>query len=150
MSPWRLCDEHISVTPEPAELTIAVVIPAYNVGGHLARVIKGVPAWVRYVIVVDDCSTDDAVATAIGTRDPRLHLVPRSINGGVGAATKEGYRYALGLGANVIVKMDGDDRWTQHDCPRWSHPSFAATPTIPREIASETAFRSNPCPRCGA
>ena len=37
---------------------IHVVIPAYNVADHIADVIKGLPAWVDAITVVDDGSAD--------------------------------------------------------------------------------------------
>jgi dolichol-phosphate mannosyltransferase len=60
--------------------------------------------------VVADASRDDTAARLEAARDPRVVLVRRAVNGGVGAATKDGYRRALALGADVVVKMDGDDQ----------------------------------------
>ena len=37
-----------------------------------------------------------------------MHVIRRSKNGGVGAATKTGLERALELGADVIVKIDAD------------------------------------------
>lgn len=37
---------------------VAVVIPAYEAEGTIREVVAGIPEWVRWVIVVDDGSTD--------------------------------------------------------------------------------------------
>ena len=89
-------------------LTVAVVIPAYRVAAHIAEVIGSVPPFVTMIVVVDDASPDDIAAALARSNDPRVHLIRRPENGGVGAATLTGYRYALEQGADVIVKIDGD------------------------------------------
>jgi dolichol-phosphate mannosyltransferase len=89
---------------------IAVVIPAYKVAPHIETVINGIPGFVSTIVVVDDASPDDTATTARAIADPRLHVISRDNNGGVGAAVKTGYEAALRLGADVIVKMDGDNQ----------------------------------------
>ncbi len=94
----------------PSVPRIAVVIPAYNVAAHIAGVLGGIPPFVSWVIVVDDGSLDDTAELVRGYAigDPRVHLVAREVNGGVGAAVFSGYERALKLGADIVVKMDGD------------------------------------------
>jgi dolichol-phosphate mannosyltransferase len=87
---------------------IAVVIPAYKVAAHIRAVIGGIPDFVSTIVVVDDASTDETASLARTTGDPRVRLISREKNGGVGAAVQTGYEAALRLGADVIVKMDGD------------------------------------------
>jgi glycosyltransferase involved in cell wall biosynthesis len=89
---------------------IAAVIPAYNVSAQIERVLAGAPARLDHLVVVDDASTDDTAARVAASPDPRVVLLRRATNGGVGAAVKEGYRHALALRADVVVKMDGDDQ----------------------------------------
>jgi dolichol-phosphate mannosyltransferase len=91
-------------------VSIAVVIPAYRVASHIGHVIRGLPDWIDHIIVVDDQSADGTAEAALAVGDPRLHLERRETNGGVGAATKTGYRVAIRLGADVVVKMDGDNQ----------------------------------------
>jgi len=52
--------------------TIFVVIPAYNVAGHIAQVVKGIPEFVDRIVVVNDNSTDDTLEVLAGIPDPRL------------------------------------------------------------------------------
>src|SRR5262249_27747065 len=48
-------------------------------------------------------------------RDPRVTLVRRPVNGGVGAAMKTGYREALRRDVALCVKMDGDGQMSAED-----------------------------------
>jgi len=93
-----------------SRIRIAVVIPAYNEEDHILDVIASVPAYVRYVIVVEDCGRD-RTAEVVADRaadDPRLILVRHEVNQGVGGAMISGFRKALELRAQIVVKMDGD------------------------------------------
>lgn len=90
--------------------SIAVVIPCFQVAGSIARVLEAVGPSVARIFCVDDASTDGtgaAIQHAAET-DERIVLVTRNRNGGVGAATIDGYHAALEAGARIIVKLDGD------------------------------------------
>ena len=89
---------------------IVAVIPAYNVGTHLDDVLRQLPSLFSGAIVVDDGSTDDTalVAQSAAAADSRIELIRHGRNRGVGAAMVSGFRRALDLGADVIVKIDGD------------------------------------------
>jgi len=93
-------------------VSIAVVIPAYRAAHHLEQVVRGIPAFVAHIVVVDDCSPDDTalVAARLARSDRRVVVVQHEANQGVGGATLSGYRRAVELGAEVIVKMDSDDQ----------------------------------------
>ncbi len=85
-----------------------MVIPCYRVGSTVASVVRGVPASVDFVVVVDDGCPEDSGAAAEAVGDPRVVVVRHGENRGVGAATVTGYRRAMALGADILVKMDGD------------------------------------------
>jgi dolichol-phosphate mannosyltransferase len=93
-----------------ARYRIAVVIPAYNEERHIADVIATVPDFVRHIIVVEDCGQDRtaAVVERIAAVDPRVRLVKHTRNMGVGGAMVSGFRAAIQLQAQIVVKMDGD------------------------------------------
>ena len=89
---------------------IAIVIPAYRVEHEIAPVLRGLPDFVRYIIVVDDASPDataDLAADAAKT-DGRIILLRHAQNQGVGGAMATGFRKALELGTQIVVKLDGD------------------------------------------
>jgi dolichol-phosphate mannosyltransferase len=89
---------------------IAAVVPAFRVEGQIQAVLRGVPAYVRHVIVVDDASPDRTpqLVRAAARRDRRIILIRHDRNQGVGGAMLTGFRKALELEAQVIVKIDGD------------------------------------------
>jgi len=89
---------------------IAVVIPCFQVAQTIRSVLSEIGDEVAKIYCVDDGSTDDTASLIndFARRDPRVCLVRRKTNGGVGAATMDGYRAALADGATIIVKLDGD------------------------------------------
>ncbi|PLW92291.1 MAG: glycosyl transferase family 2 [Marinilabiliales bacterium] len=88
----------------------AVVIPAYKVSRHIEKVIEGIPGFINFIIVVDDkCPQNSGkIAEELIKKDHRINVVFHEKNGGVGAAVISGYQKAIELGADYIVKMDGD------------------------------------------
>jgi len=89
---------------------IAAVIPAYRVEGEIADVLCGLPLYIRHIIVVDDASPDSTsdIVAALAKRDRRLNLLRHDHNQGVGGAMVTGFRRALEIGAQIVVKIDGD------------------------------------------
>lgn len=87
---------------------IAVVIPAYRVASHVGDVIARVPSEVRNIIVVNDASPDALHEVLAKVTEPRLIVLRHDVNRGVGGAMKTGFSHALELGAEIIVKLDGD------------------------------------------
>jgi dolichol-phosphate mannosyltransferase len=110
------------VSVEVRRAVLAAVIPAYRVAGQIERVIARAPARFDHLIVVEDCGGDDTLARVEALADPRVTLVRRERNGGVGAATKTGYLAALELGADLVVKLDGDDQMDPAHLPELLAP----------------------------
>ncbi len=98
-----------STNPFPG-LDIAVIIPCYQVAGELPSVLSKIPAWVKLIICVDDCCPQNSGEAAQATlgNDPRLHILRHDMNQGVGGAMITGYKEAMRLGAEIMVKLDGD------------------------------------------
>ncbi|MHB8439300.1 MAG: glycosyltransferase family 2 protein [Acidimicrobiales bacterium] len=92
-------------------MTVCVVIPAYNEGRSVRRVVERVrAAFPRAdVVVVNDGSEDDT-----GSRAERAGaaVINLPINLGIGGAVQAGYRYAVQRGYDIAVQVDGDE---QHD-----------------------------------
>lgn len=88
---------------------IAVVIPAYKVCQHIEKVISGIGPEVSRIYVVDDGCPDGSgkFLQAICT-DPRVTIIRKPVNEGVGGAVMTGYEMALQDQADIIVKVDGD------------------------------------------
>jgi dolichol-phosphate mannosyltransferase len=92
------------------KFNLAVVIPAYHVADKIEAVLKELPDYLCHIIVVDDASPDNTseLVQAFARHDRRIVLVRHEQNQGVGGAMLTGFRKALELGAQVIVKLDGD------------------------------------------
>jgi len=96
--------------PDFEQFNIAVVIPCYRVEPEIGAVLAAVPGYVRHILVIDDASPDrtaEIVADAAKS-DSRIELIRHAKNLGVGGALKTGFARALELGAQVVVKLDGD------------------------------------------
>ncbi|MFF2050703.1 polyprenol monophosphomannose synthase [Leifsonia sp. NPDC058194] len=99
-----------------------VIIPTYNerenVGPIVGRVRASVPA--VEVLVVDDNSPDGTgeIADALAATDSNVHVLHRAGKDGLGAAYREGMRWALDAGYDRIVEMDADGSHRPEELPR--------------------------------
>lgn len=114
-------DSNIASNDAP---NLVVVIPAYNEQVCILNVLTGMPECVQTVVVVDDGSTDETVEIVESMQlvDPRIELVQHDANRGVGAAMVTGFRRALKLGAEIVVKMDADGQMSPEDLPALVQP----------------------------
>ena len=104
------------------EQRIAVVIPAFNEGERVGRVVERIPReLVDDIIVVDDHSTDATAEESI--RNGATHVVSCASHG-VGAAIKTGYWEALKRGADVLVVVAGDGQHDPREIPRILEPAL--------------------------
>jgi glycosyltransferase involved in cell wall biosynthesis len=104
--------------------TIAVVVPAYNEGGQIPKVIGTMPALVDHIVVVDDCSKDDtsAVVAGLQKQDARVVLLRHAVNQGVGGAIATGYKWARDQGVDIAVVMAGDAQMDPANLPTLLEP----------------------------
>ena len=93
-----------------AKFKLAVVIPAYRTEKEILDVLRGIPTFIRHIIVVDDASPDSSadLVAAAAKRNRRILLVRHEKNQGVGGAMVTGFKKALELGAEIVIKLDGD------------------------------------------
>ena len=107
---------------------IAAVIPCYRVEREIQSVLATVPAYVKHIIVVDDASPDSTadLVNASAQNDIRIFLIRHSSNRGVGGAMITGYRKALELGAQIVVKIDGDGQMDMKHLPSLLMPLIDA------------------------
>ena len=85
---------------------ICVVIPTYNNGGTIGRVVEETLAECDDVIVVNDGSTDATASILSGFNG--ITLVTLTKNSGKGAALKAGFRKAMDMGFAYAITLDGD------------------------------------------
>lgn len=90
---------------------IAIVIPSYNEGSRLLKVVSAVQnKGYQNIIVVDDGSTDDSMGLINGMN---VIILQHLVNRGAGAATETGLSYCRTfLDSETVVMIDAD---TQHD-----------------------------------
>ncbi|MBB6224967.1 glycosyltransferase family 2 protein [Rhizobium leguminosarum] len=96
-----------------SEVSVAVVIPAYNAEQTLSETINSVRNQTHRaldIVVVDDGSKDDTLAIAheIVKIDPRVRVLKQR-NSGVAAARNAGWR---STSADLVAFLDADDLWS--------------------------------------
>jgi dolichol-phosphate mannosyltransferase len=89
-----------------------VVVPTYQEADNVERFLRAARAACPSadLAVVDDNSPDGtgAIAQRVAAELGRVHVIHRHGKEGLGAAYREGFRWALDAGYEVIVQMDCD------------------------------------------
>src|SRR5262249_33152309 len=105
---------------------VVVVVPAWEEAPRIARVVRGLPAWVDAILVVDDASRDGTGDAARAVGDARVEVLRHATNRGVGAAIASGYRRALAMPGggprDAFVVMAGDGQMDPSDLPELVDP----------------------------
>jgi dolichol-phosphate mannosyltransferase len=95
-------------------MKLMVVIPTYNEVHNLSALTAELFALdlaCLEILVVDDASPDGTgqLADELSQRyEARFHVIHRSGQRGLGLAYRDGFRYALEAGADLVVQMDAD------------------------------------------
>ncbi|MCT7527177.1 glycosyltransferase family 2 protein [Aliarcobacter cryaerophilus] len=87
---------------------ISVVIPSYKVSKYILDVIKDIPEFVNHIIIVDDKCPQNSGQIAKTSTDNRVIICYHEKNLGVGGAVVTGYKKALELNSDIVIKIDGD------------------------------------------
>ena len=88
------------------EKQISVVIPAYKVRQHIKNVVLTVPDFIDNIIVVDDKCPNGS--SDIIKELEKVIVINHVDNQGVGGAVISGYKKAIKLNSDIVVKIDGD------------------------------------------
>jgi len=107
--------EQKSISEEMERLGIAIVVPTYNNGKTLQRVLDGVLQYSPKVIVVNDGSTDDT--DAILRQYPHITVLHLSENQGKGMALRTGIVEARKQGFPYVLTIDSDGQHYPDDIP---------------------------------
>jgi len=87
----------------------SVVIPCYKSKSMLIRVIKKIPKFVNKIILIDDkCPNNTVRETLKKIKDKRIIAIYNIKNIGVGGSVLKGYKKALELKSDIIIKVDSD------------------------------------------
>jgi len=107
----------------PEDLTLSVVIPAYNERATIHEILRRVSAVPlrKEIIVVDDCSTDGTreILREMNERDSDLVVVFHERNQGKGAALRTGFRHATG---QIVIVQDADLEYDPSQYPQLIQP----------------------------
>jgi glycosyltransferase involved in cell wall biosynthesis len=105
-------------------MSLAIVIPCFKVEKHIEVVIKSIPDSVDFIIAVDDFSPDNTsyILKSIAKKNSRLYYIRHEVNKGVGGAMITGFNKAFELGAEIIVKIDGDGQMNLNYLPQFIEP----------------------------
>jgi glycosyltransferase involved in cell wall biosynthesis len=102
---------------------LAVIIPCYRVKRHITDVIGKIGPNIHSIYVVDDCCPEHTGQfVRENLTDPRIRVLNHDVNQGVGAATLTGMRAAVADGADILIKIDGDDQMDTSLIPRFTQP----------------------------
>jgi dolichol-phosphate mannosyltransferase len=106
---------------------VVVVIPAFKVRNQIERVISAIGPEVMRIIVIDDACPEATGNFVESTqKDNRIEVIFHKVNQGVGGAVVSGYRRALELNAQVVVKLDGDGQMDPKLIPDLVEPILQA------------------------
>jgi dolichol-phosphate mannosyltransferase len=99
-----------------------IVLPTYQEAANIAAVLRRIRAAVpaAHVLVVDDRSPDGTaeLAEAIGAELDAIEVMRRAEKDGLGSAYRDGMRWGLERGYDVLVEMDADLSHDPADLPR--------------------------------
>ncbi len=91
--------------------TVAVVMPAYNAEETLEITLSEVPMdIVDYVILVDDCSSDET--SKLASKLNIQYVIKHDKNKGYGGNQKTCYNKALEINADIVVMLHPDYQYT--------------------------------------
>jgi glycosyltransferase involved in cell wall biosynthesis len=105
--------------------TVGVVVPAYREAQLIGETLRGVPAFVDRVYVVDDASDDGTADAARALGDTRVEVLRHEQNGGVGASIVTGYKRAIADGVDVTAVMAADNQMDPDDLEQLVRPVAA-------------------------
>ena len=90
-------------------MKIGAIIPCHNVAEQIMPLLAKFGKEVEHIIVVDDaCPQKTGDKVKAECTDKRVIVLYNKKNSGVGATVKNGYRFAMTLGCDILVKIDGD------------------------------------------
>jgi glycosyltransferase involved in cell wall biosynthesis len=103
---------------------ISVVIPCYNEGKQIARVVDTMPDYVDYIIAINDQSKDNTreVIDKLKETNPKVVPIHHEKNQGVGGAIASGYLWSRDNKIDVAVVMAGDGQMDPADLQKVLDP----------------------------
>jgi hypothetical protein len=102
-------------------MKIIIIIPAYNEEANLCSLITSVKENISWadILVVNDASKDGtgSVVEKLG-----IELLNLPYNLGIGGAVQTGYKFALEMGYDAVIRLDGDGQHPPEEAARLAEP----------------------------
>jgi len=114
------------IIKELEKLNIIAIIPCYRVEAEVGPVIENLPRYLKHILFVDDASPDGTAEIILNAakKDHRISLLQHEKNQGVGGAMVTGFRKAIELKADIVIKIDGDGQMDAAHIPEMLTPIF--------------------------
>ena len=104
--------------------SLAIYIPAYNVGHTLPRVLERIPKelspFIKEILIVDNASTDNTYITAVQWKDKlkNMNIIQNKENKGYGGSQKIAYQHCIDKGYDYVVMLHGDAQYAPEFIPQ--------------------------------
>ncbi|MGD2036016.1 MAG: DUF2062 domain-containing protein [Bacteroidales bacterium] len=99
------------------ECRCAVIVPTFNNGSTLGKVLSGILKYTDNLIVINDGSTDNTVSVL---KDfPGISVLENKTNRGKGFALRKSFGEAVRLGYEFAVTIDSDGQHDPDDLPKF-------------------------------
>ena len=93
---------------------ILALIPAYNEGKFIGKLIEEIKNYIEDILVIDDGSIDNTQEQAFKNG---AQVIKHKKNCGKGAALKTGFEYAISNNYDSVLILDGDGQHDPRDIP---------------------------------
>ena len=100
---------------------LLIIVPAYNEGPNISKLMQNIKNNLLSVdvLVINDASTDD---TGIISEGLNVEVLNLPYNLGIGGAVQTGYKFALEMGYDVVLRMDGDGQHPPEEARKLAEP----------------------------
>lgn len=98
-------------------MKIFVVIPAFNEAKTIKKVVKEAHLYVKNIIVVNDCSTDNTLQIL---KSLSIKLINNTANIGYTKSLEKGISYAISEGADYVITFDADGQHLAEDIAKFT------------------------------
>ena len=113
-----------------ANKIVACVILNYNDASTTINLVQSIKdyALLNYIVVVDNCSTDDSLERLQGYKNEKIHIIKSEKNGGYGAGNNVGLRYSseiLDADYSIVANPDVlfDEKCVENEIILRHHPA---------------------------
>jgi len=109
-------DNEYETLSEIGNNLISIIIPMYNEEHSIKNVLRRLPNYQNYeILIIDDGSTDNSLRKVMTIKNKEIKIVKHEKNRGYGAAILTGFKEAKG---NIIITLDSDGQHNPEEIPK--------------------------------